>query len=125
MTELPDFNELKGILLDISSAEDITLEMLRNDWSVDYSIDLQKDFLIELQNFQYGMDLYRAALAQEDKLAARMGLMDTSIAAQRLSDFFECFNDDITRVLTDKAFERPEFPGDYKIPAHYEYKGPK
>jgi hypothetical protein len=125
MTGLPDFNELKNILLGITAAKNITFEMLKNDWSIDYSVDLQKDFLNELKNFQYGMDLYRTAISQGDELTARIGLVDTSIAAQRLSDFFECFNEDITRIHKNKEFERPAFPENYKIPDHYDYKGPQ
>ena len=125
MNEVTNFNQLKQILIDITSANNITMQDLKEgDWSVDYRIDLQKDFTEELKKMQYGLDLYAAAMAQGDRLAASAALMDVRIATQALSVFFDCFTDDLIRVKR-QDFDWPEFPEDYKIPAHYNYKGPE
>jgi hypothetical protein len=125
MTEIINLNELKKILCEIASDKKITTQTLKDDWSVDYGIDLQEDFYDELKNVQYGIKLYRDAIDHNDKLTARVALIRISLATQALSGFFDSFHDDLVRIYTGEQFDWPEFTEDYKIPAHYEYKGPK
>ena len=135
MIEQVDLDFVQKTLVDVATANGVELEELKNGWdeekgtnawSVNYERSLKENVEDQLRKLKYACDLYYDAMAQNDKVAAKSSLMDLRLAAMTLYCFFHNIFEDCEKIMgDDPRFIWPDFPEDYKLPAHYNYKGPK
>lgn len=125
-----DFNRIKDLLISLAKANGLTLADLQERdpktgllaWSIDWNDDLSESFKNDIESLQAALDLYEAALAKNDMLAAQAGLINARISAHQLMNFFDSLREDLKKAYLDSRFKWPEFPEGYKVPEHYGYK---
>ncbi len=131
-----DFTTIQKLIIEFAKMQGITLEQMQNswnvetedlDWKVDYRNDLQQEYMKDIFFLQESIHLHKQAIQKGDLLTARSGLLGAAIAAQNLSGFFDALKEDLDKIYLHDTptFTWPEFPEDYTIPEHYDYKGPK
>lgn len=136
MSTKTDFTSIQQLIIELAKMQGITLEQMQNswnaetedlDWRVDYENDLQERYARKIFILQESIRLHKQAMKEGDLLTARSGLMRASLAAHNLSSFFDALKEDLEKIwLHDSpTFTWPEFPEDYTISEHYDYKGPK
>ena len=132
MKTILDFNCIKNTIIELAETHGISRQQLIDcwneetealDWSINYRNDLQKEFECDAEKLQAAINLYHAAIKNNDLLTAECALLDAGIWAHNLTNFFENIKDDLKKALIEKQqFNWPEIPEGYQIPKHYNYK---
>lgn len=120
-----NFAQKKGIPID-ELMHGWNSERETNEWNIDYKNSLQSEFDHCAGNMMESIALHASAMEKGDLITAQCGLIRTAVFAQMLESIFRNVHDECYKILNhDKRFSWPEIPEDYKIPEHYEYKGPR
>ncbi|BBO59688.1 hypothetical protein [Mycoavidus sp. B2-EB] len=128
--ELIDLNGVKIILMDFTKFHGVTDEELervdkrtgRLVWGVNLKNDFNKSFNEKLLALQIAFDGYEKASVQKDWRAVRAILQRIRLINFQLYNFSNAIGIALENALSDKYFNWPSFPEDYKVPAHYNYK---
>ncbi len=122
-----DFNKFKARLMEFLQSHGLTYAYLKAShrrigylsnisWRADYNKSFKRDF----EKIERGIELYNKALSKKDVLAARAGLMDTSIGIGLIeSSPFHAISHDLTKILNNKSFNWPSLGKGYTIPSEY------
>ncbi len=127
--ELVDLNRIQKILIDLVRSHGVTDEELklvskrtrRLRWGIDLKSDFNKIFYENLLALQIAFDGYEKASIQNDRRAARAILQRIRLINFQLYHFLNAIRIALDRASLDERFW-PDFPEDYKVPAHYNYK---
>lgn len=97
-----------------------------SEWNIDYQESLQSEFDSCAKNMMRSFALHASAMEKGDLVTAQCGLVRAALFAQMLESIFRSVHNECYKVLNhDKRFAWPAIPEDYKIPEHYDYKGPR
>ncbi len=127
--ELIDLNKIQKILIDLVKFHDVTNEELesvdkrtrRLVWGIDLNSDFNKFFYEKLLALKIAFDGYEKASIQRDPRAVRAILQRIRLINFQLYNFLHAIRMALENAWSDKRFW-PDFPEDYKVPAHYNYK---
>ncbi len=123
-----DFNKFKSRLMDFIQSygleyADLNASHKRTgylEWYIDWRADYNGSFVRTLERLEGALELYGKALAQEDMLAAKAGLMYASIKIGFLESHpFDVISHDLTRMLNNKIFNWPSLGNGYTIPSEF------
>ncbi len=119
-----EFEKLKNTFLLTAEKCGLSVDSLQENWSINYKIDLDNKFNLNLQKLNEEIKLLNQAIIKGDKLTAINAIVMAKVYSHNLMNFFENINDDIVQVgwgdeLKDKW---PAIPEDYKVPDCYDYE---
>lgn len=116
----------------LAERNSISINELKNsskeegDWSLSYKQSLQQEVAADIQDMLDCFDLHRLAIEKNDLITAKSALVMAAGFARTLQGTFRNIHDECYKVLHhDSRFTWPSIPEDYKIPDHYNYKGPR
>lgn len=118
-----EFEKLKQTILSAAKFQGLSSEYLDKNWSIDYSIDQNKEFNRIVSDLNENIKLMNQAIQHTDMLSATVAIVRSKVYAHMLMNFFENINDDLMQLgwgeeLKDKW--SPHIPEDYKIPEEYD-----
>lgn len=116
MTEI---NKIKAALQSIVKAKDDGY-FNENEWSIDYSIDLNADLINELSKLNRSVDLLSEAIERKDEFAVVSALIYVRIFSMNLKGYFRNITEDIDKIFQNEGYLK-ELPEDYNIPELYNY----
>jgi hypothetical protein len=122
-----DYENVKKLLVDLAKSNNLTEEdlncynedELNFDWHISFKSNLNERFQSNIANLEAAIKLCKSALAANDPLAARIGLLRASVYSHDLTSFFDALRHDLGKASADPRFHWPEIPEDYKIPSKY------
>lgn len=116
MTEI---NQVKVALQSIVKAKDDGY-FNEQEWSIDYSIDLNADLFNELSKLNRSVEFLSEAIERKDEFAIVSALIYVRIFSMNLEGFFRNITEDIDKIFQTEGYLK-DLPEDYKIPEFYNY----
>ncbi len=128
--KLVDLNGIKIILMDFVKVHGVTDEELervdkrtgRLIWGINLKSDFNRSFNEKLLDLQIAFDIYEKASVQKDWRAVRAILQRIRLINFQLYNFSNAIGTALENAWSDKYFNWPPFPDDYKVPAHYNFE---
>ncbi|UAW64322.1 hypothetical protein KMZ15_01090 [Mycoavidus sp. HKI] len=126
---LVDLNIIRNILMDLVRSHGVEGEELeRMDkrtrnliWGINLKSDFNQFFNEKLLALQIAFDAYEKASIQEDWRAVRAILERIRLVNFQLYNFASAIRKALVNACSDERFW-PDFPEDYKVPAHYKFR---
>ncbi|UAW63565.1 hypothetical protein KMZ15_05580 [Mycoavidus sp. HKI] len=126
---LVNLNIIRNILMDLVRSHGVKDEELeRMDkrtrnliWGINLKSDFNQIFNEKLLALQIAFDAYEKASIQEDLRAVRAILQRIRLINFQLYNFSSAVRKALVNACLDERFG-PDFPEDYKVPAHYNYE---
>lgn len=126
-----DLNRIKLLIQALARSHGLTEDDLNhyneaeddNDWHMSWKHNQAELFNKRMKRLEAAIDLYDAAVAKNDKLAAKAGLIHAGIQLQNLASFFDGMTHDVKKAYGDPRFDWPQFPEDqWRVPPEYGFK---
>ncbi len=122
-------NIIRNILMDLIKSHGVKDEELeRVDkrtgnliWGINLKSDLNQFLNEKLLVLQIAFDAYEEASIQEDWRAVRAILQRIRLINFQFYNFTSAIRKALVNACSDERFW-PDFPEDYKVPAHYNYE---
>ncbi len=127
--KLMNLNIIRNILMDLVKSHGVMDEELeRVDkrtgnliWGIDLKSDFNQFFNEKMLALHIAFDAYEEASIQEDWRAVRAIFQRIKLINFQLYNFTSAIRKALVNACSDERFW-PDFPEDYKVPAHYNYK---